>query len=224
MDTNDGARSIASFEAPSVSRPRRMSMEEDMFYRELMTQRPPPARPPNYETAIRQPIRQAQASAGGSGGGALLRERLPSYSCDVHAEGVFQRKMEIEDTIKRAEYRNWHQVYVVLHGTSLNVYQVKKDRGWWSSTKHDGPSVSPDNPPWCKMGTLEKSYSLLYADAGMAADYRKCVHPFPLLKTRMRLSPYLICTTGLPANTYTDDDTSSAYDWRQISFFSLVSS
>jgi hypothetical protein len=83
--------------------------------------------------------------------------------------------MEIEDTIKRAEYRNWHQVYVVLHGTSLNVYQVKKDRGWWSSTKHDGPSVSPDNPPWCKMGTLEKSYSLLHADAGIAADYRKCV-------------------------------------------------
>ncbi|KAH8909495.1 hypothetical protein BR93DRAFT_965591 [Coniochaeta sp. PMI_546] len=173
MDTNDGARSIASFEAPSVARPRRMSMEEDMFYRELMTQRPPPARPPNYETAVRQSTLQAQASTGGSNGGVLLREKLPDYSCDVHAEGVFQRKMEIEDTVKRAEYRNWHQVYVVLHGTSLNVYQVKKDRGWWSSTKHDGPTVSPDSPPWCKMGTLEKSYSLLHADAGIAADYRK---------------------------------------------------
>ncbi|KAB5558066.1 hypothetical protein GE09DRAFT_1221204 [Coniochaeta sp. 2T2.1] len=181
MDTNDGARSIASFEAPAPSdpRPRRMSMEEDMFYRELMTQRPPPARPPSYETAVRQPLRQAQASTcgggySGGGGGVLLgRERLPNYSCDVHAEGVFQRKMEIEDTVKRAEYRNWHQVYVVLHGTSLNVYQVKKDRGWWSSNKNDGPTVSPDNPPWCKMGTLEKSYSLLHADAGIAADYRK---------------------------------------------------
>lgn len=175
MDANDGARSIASFEAPSV-RTRRMSMEEDMFYRELMTRRPPPARPPSYDTAVKQPTLQAQAPTG-SGGGVLLRERLPGYSCDVHAEGVFQRKMEIEDAVKRAEYRNWHQVYVVLHGTALNVYQVKKDRGWWSSTKDDGPSVSPDNPPWCKMGTLEKSYSLLHADAGIAADYRKCVHP-----------------------------------------------
>lgn len=179
MDTNDGARSIASFEAPLVSRARRMSMEEDMFYRELMTQRPPPPRPPSYETAVKQPIRQAQASTERFAGGMLPDERLPNYSCDVHAEGVFQRKMEIEDTVKRAELRNWHQVYVVLHGTSLNVYQVKKDRGWWSSTKNDGPSVSPDNPPWCKKGTLEKSYSLLHADAGIAADYRKCVQsPF----------------------------------------------
>ena len=178
MDTEDGARSIASFEAPSVSRPRRMSMEEDMFYRELMTQRPPPPRPPSY---VKDPTPQAQASTGEyTAGGVVLNEKLPNYSCDVHVEGVFQRKMEIEDTVKRAEYRNWHQVYVVLHGTSLNVYQVKKDRGWWSSTKNDGPSVSPDNPPWCKMGTLEKSYSLLHADAGIAADYRKCVHPSPV--------------------------------------------
>lgn len=176
MDANDGARSIASFEAPSV-RPRRMSLEEDMFYRELMTRRPPPPRPPNYDTAVKHTALQAQTSTG-SGAGALLRERLPGYSCDVHAEGVFQRKMEIEDAVKRAEYRNWHQVYVVLHGTALNIYQVKKDRGWWSSNKDDGPSVSPDNPPWCKMGTLEKSYSLLHADAGIAADYRKCVRPF----------------------------------------------
>jgi hypothetical protein len=100
-------------------------------------------------------------------------EILPDYSCDVHAEGVFMRKMEIEETTKRAEYRNWHQVYVVLHGTALNIYQVKKDRGWWSSRSNDGPNVSPDNPPWIKKATLEKSYSLLHADAGIAADYRK---------------------------------------------------
>jgi hypothetical protein len=161
-------------------------MEEDMFYRELMTQRPPPARPPSYENAVRRPALRAQVSTGGAPGGvgALLNERLPNYSCDLHLEGVFQRKMEIEDTIKRAEFRNWHQVYVVLHGTALNIYQVKKDRGWWSTKSAGGPSVSPDNPPWCKMGTLEKSYSLLHADAGIAADYRKCVPPFPPCRTR----------------------------------------
>lgn len=180
MDTEDGARSAASFEAPSVSRPRRLSMEEDMFYRELMTQRPPPVRPPSYETAVNHPLLQAQVSSmgGGSAGGVpgvgtLLNERLPNYSNDLHLEGVFQRKMEIEDTIKRAEFRNWHQVYVVLHGTSLSIYQVKKDRGWWSTKSAGGPSVSPDNPPWCRQGTLEQTYSLLHGDAGIAADYRK---------------------------------------------------
>jgi hypothetical protein len=196
-----------------------MSMEEDMFYRELMTQRPPPARPPSYEAATKQGALQTQASSGGSnGGGVLLRERLPGYSCDVHAEGVFQRKMEIEDTVKRAEFRNWHQVYVVLHGTSLNIYQVKKDRGWWSSTKTDGPTVSPDKPPWCKMGTLEKSYSLVHADAGIAADYRKCVVPLP-----STLWTSFWSALGPLTNSLADGDMLSAYEQKQTSSYSLVS-
>jgi hypothetical protein len=31
-------------------------------------------------------------------------------------------------------------------------------------------SVDPDNPPWVKKGKLEKTYSLLYADVGIAAE------------------------------------------------------
>lgn len=149
-----------------------------MFYRELMTQRPP--KPPNYETAIRQHFPRTRDSyyVGGAGGG-LLNERLPAYSCDIHLEGVFMLKMEIQDAVKRAEYRNWQQVYVVLHGTVLNIYQVKKDRGWWSNKSQNGPSVSPDCPPWITAGKLENSYSLLHGDAGIAADYRKYVSPHP---------------------------------------------
>lgn len=154
-------------------------MEDDYFYRELMTQRP--ARPPSYATAVKQPFPRA-ADGGAENDGSLSRglaqqqqpEVLPNYTCDVHIEGVFMRKMEIEDTVKRAEYRNWHMVYVVLHGTALNIYQVKKDRAWWS-VKTDGPDVSPDSPPWVRKAALEHSYSLLHADAGIAADYRKCV-------------------------------------------------
>jgi len=156
---------------PSV-RPRRMSMDEDMFYRELMTSRP--AEPPSYSSAMRAALHaQRKALAG-----APLsthdepRDVLPQYSCDVHMEGVFMRKMEIESTIKRAEYRAWQMVYVELNGTALNIYQVKKERGWWAS-RHEGPDISPDSPPWVKKSTLEKSYSLLHADAGIAADYRK---------------------------------------------------
>lgn len=168
----------AGGEAPS-GRPRRMSMEEDMFYRELMTSRP--ANPPSYESAMKAAIhaqRRALAAASHGTASSIPEDVLPQYSCDVHLEGVFMRKMEIEETTKRAEYRDWRMVYVELRGTALNIYSVKKERGWWS-TKHDGPDIMPDNPPWVKKSTLEKSYSLLHADAGMAADYRKCVSRHP---------------------------------------------
>ncbi|AEO57967.1 hypothetical protein MYCTH_2304845 [Thermothelomyces thermophilus ATCC 42464] len=162
----------APSDAPSgmAGRPRRMSMEEDMFYREVMTSRP--AKPPSYESAMKAALaaqRRAQAAPAN-----VADEVLPPYSCDINLEGVFMRKMEIEETTKRAEYRDWRMVYVELRGTALNIYSVKKERGWWpSSSKHDGPDISPDQPPWVKKSTLERAYSLLHADAGIAADYRK---------------------------------------------------
>jgi len=165
----------AAGEAPSSARPRRMSMEEDLFYRDVMTSRP--AKPPSYESALKAVLaaqRRAAAEETVSSGRYPPADVLPKYSCDVHIEGVFMRKMELEDTIKRAEVRNWQMVYVELHGTAFNIYNVKKERGWWS-TKHDGPDISPDNPPWVKKSSLERSYSLLHADAGIAADYRKYV-------------------------------------------------
>jgi hypothetical protein len=162
-------------------RPRRMSMDEDVFYRELMTSRP--ANPPSYESAMkaamlaqRRAEQQLQRNRFSVSSSIPSPEQdvLPPYKCGVNVEGVFMRKMEIEETIKRAEYRTWQQVYVELRGTALNIYQVKKERGWWSSAKHhSGPDISPDSPPWIKKGQLEKSYSLLHADAGIAADYRK---------------------------------------------------
>ncbi|KAK3333093.1 hypothetical protein B0T19DRAFT_398813 [Cercophora scortea] len=164
---HDAGDDVDAPSAPSL-RPRRMSMEEDMFYRELMTSRP--AKPPSYESAMKAAL-AAQRRAHGPAS-SVPEDVLPQYSCGVHMEGVFMRKMEIEDTIKRAEYRNWQMVYVELHGTALNIYQIKKERGWWS-TSATGPDISPDNPPWVKKHTLEKSYSLMHADAGIAADYRK---------------------------------------------------
>jgi len=160
----------AGGDAPPA-RQRRMSMEEDMFYRNIMTSRP--AKPPSYETAVRSAL-AAQRKAQSAPQTQQPEEVLPPYSTDIQLEGVFMRKMEIEETTKRAEYRDWRMVYVELRGTMLNVYSVKKERGWWAS-KHDGPDISPDNPPWVKKGSLERAYSLLYADAGIAADYRKYV-------------------------------------------------
>ena len=98
---------------------------------------------------------------------------LPPYSCDIHIEGVFQKKMEIENTTKRAEDRRWSSAYIVLHGTALEVYECRKDRSWAGRTAKTGPGVSPDRPPWLRKAALEKSYGLSYADVGIAADYVK---------------------------------------------------
>ena len=157
-------------EAPS-GRPRRMSMEEDMFYRDVMTSRP--AKPPGYDSAMKAAFAaQRRDRRNGGLSSRIPEERLPPYSCDINMEGVFMRKMEIEEVSKRAEYRDWRMVYVELKGTALNVYSVKKERGWFAK---DGPDIAPDKPPWVKKSSLERSYSLLHADAGIAADYKKWV-------------------------------------------------
>jgi hypothetical protein len=158
-------------------------MEEDFFYQQLMTSQRRPSQPPPY--AAEDPTKRWMTSATAAGKRVAVddmfaEETLPGYSCSVYVEGVWEKKMEIEDTIKRAEDRNWHTVYVALEGTALNIYNVKKDWGWGRS--RDGPTISPDNPPWVRKSSLDKSYSLLHADVGIAADYKKCVsHSTPRL-------------------------------------------
>ncbi|KXH50957.1 PH domain-containing protein [Colletotrichum simmondsii] len=147
---------------------RRLSMEEDYFYQEVMTS--PfrrPSQPPPYERDARprRPVAPRVNSQHGVG------EDLPGYSCDIELEGVWVKKMEIENTTKRAEDRNWHTTIVQLRGTALNFYNVKKDWGWGRT--RDGPTISPDNPPWVRKASLDRAYSLQHADIGIAADYKK---------------------------------------------------
>ncbi|KAJ9154840.1 PH domain-containing protein [Pleurostoma richardsiae] len=171
---------------------RRLSMEEDYFYQEVMTLRRAPSQPPVYESAVGPPTAKGKGKnpavptmavspdeedeeeeeAPESGGEDEVIEVLPSYKCDIEMEGAFQLKMEIEEAIKRAEYRNWRTVIVQLRGTALNIYHAKKDWGWRSKSK-EGPDISPDYPPWLTKKQLEKSYSLAHADVGIAADYHK---------------------------------------------------
>ncbi|KAH8889312.1 PH domain-like protein [Thozetella sp. PMI_491] len=198
MEPSDASSQYDVGDGAMVGRARRMSMEEDNYYRELMTSRP--AKPPSYESALKAALaaqrreeRLAKESATGFPR-LPLEERLPQYSCDVHMEGVFMRKLEIEETIKRAEYRNWQMMYVELHGTALNVYNVKKERAWFSA-KTDGPNVSPDNPPWVKKGSLERSYSLIHADAGIAADYKKRRY---VIRIRAETDQFLLSCVELP--------------------------
>ncbi|GAB0138638.1 hypothetical protein EsDP_00006864 [Epichloe bromicola] len=163
---------------------RRYSMEEDLYYNHSMAA--PQRRlsqPPAYEPSPNDSDEGEDFGHGRPATGQLhvfdrteeversILESLPNYQNSVHLEGVFSKKHEIENTTKRAEDRHWHTVFVSLNGTALNVYTVKRDWGWGRS--RDGPTICPDNPPWVKKSKLEKSYSLLHADAGIAADYRK---------------------------------------------------
>ncbi|KAI1862529.1 hypothetical protein JX265_009243 [Neoarthrinium moseri] len=174
---------VAGRQGQDVSHPsspalrRRVSMEEDYFYQEIVTI-------PAAQRRLSQPPEYSPPMVGldkhgelvmimeGGGGGDAGSEPLPQYSCDVQLEGVFNMKMEIVDTIKRAPARNWRAVFVQLQGTKLSVYGIKKDWGLGKTGKQ-GATSQADNPPWIRKGTLEKTYTLLHADVGIAADYQK---------------------------------------------------
>ncbi|KAJ3941807.1 uncharacterized protein N0V96_008521 [Colletotrichum fioriniae] len=166
--SEDGGNGPSNTAAQPPPLRRRLSMEEDYFYQEVMTS--PfrrPSLPPPYERDAkpRRPVAPRVNSQHGVG------EDLPGYSCDIELEGVWVKKMEIENTTKRAEDRNWHTTIVQLRGTALNFYNVKKDWGWGRT--RDGPTISPDNPPWVRKASLDRAYSLQHADIGIAADYKK---------------------------------------------------
>jgi hypothetical protein len=168
-------------------------MDEDLYYhRVIATTSPPrPRYPPSYQRSGTQGAAQrgqdkrvktvdrkkkhlppaTSLHCGSADGLRPTMDVLPNYTSSINLEGIFMKKHEIEETTKRAEDRRWHTTYVALTGTALNLYTVKKKKGW-GKTK-DGPAISPDNPPWMRKAKLEKSYSLLYADAGIAADYKK---------------------------------------------------
>ncbi len=56
MENSDASSQYDVGDGALVGRPRRMSMEEDIFYRELMTSRP--AKPPSYESALKAALRR----------------------------------------------------------------------------------------------------------------------------------------------------------------------
>ncbi|KAM5351307.1 hypothetical protein ACJ41O_004030 [Fusarium nematophilum] len=202
---DDGSSTTAPASPPLR---RRVSMEEDLYYQRIMTSPRRPSQPPPYQRDSPKPSashhgdrsgKRKQLATGGGGHSSHLadviqqNEQLPNYNSSISLQGVFDKKHEVENTIKRAEDRQWHPAYVTLDGTALNIYGVKK--GWgWGRTRDDGPSVDPDNPPWVKKGKLEKAYSLLYADVGIAADYKKRRYT---IRVRAETDQFLLCCVEL---------------------------
>ncbi|CAI4219191.1 unnamed protein product [Parascedosporium putredinis] len=167
-------------------------MDEDIHYHHVVTSAP--RRPSQHLTYDPQtgdlqppPLQMEDSNVVEEG-----PEVLPKYWCSVYCEGVFTKKMEIENTTKRAEDRRWHSVYAVLQGTALNIYEIKKD--WGLGRGKGGPTISPDNPPWVRRGKLERSYSLQYADVGIALDYQKRRH---VIRVRAEADQFLLSCVEL---------------------------
>ncbi|KAF4465994.1 hypothetical protein FALBO_7151 [Fusarium albosuccineum] len=202
---DDGSSTTAPTSPPLR---RRVSMEEDLYYQRIMTSPRRPSQPPPYQPGPHAPstshdgnrLDKGKRLANGGGGKRQHRpdiinqeDHLPNYNSSILLEGVFDKKHEIENTIKRAEDRQWHPVYVTLNGTALSIHTAKKAWGW-GRTRDDGPSIDPDNPPWMKKGKLEKTYSLLYADVGIAADYKKRRYT---IRVRAETDQFLLCCVEL---------------------------
>ncbi|KAI5795689.1 hypothetical protein EDC01DRAFT_782217 [Geopyxis carbonaria] len=94
------------------------------------------------------------------------REELPPYSCTLHKEAMFERKMELSNPFERADKRRWKKVYLVLHGTKLDVHKPKRVMFFGKKSKTSGEAEYT-------AGALLESYTLQLAEVGTAADYTK---------------------------------------------------
>ena len=98
------------------------------------------------------------------------REELPAYSCSLHYEGVFERKMELKTPFERANSRVWRKFYFVLRGTKLDVHRARSTP-WFQKGSLKLCSEVGYIP-----GKLVETYTLQLAEVGTAADYKK--YPF----------------------------------------------
>jgi hypothetical protein len=152
---------------------RRLSIEE--YYGRIFerpTNRDTVQEPPDYDLALeglRVPPSAVKISLRKDEG----YEILPSYTCSIMIQAVFQRKMELESAVQRADDRNWSKVFLKIQGTALQVYKVK-NLGMFSKEYSD-PILNPDLPPYLRAGDLLRTYSLQYAEVGIAADYVKYI-------------------------------------------------
>ncbi|WRT67119.1 uncharacterized protein IL334_004085 [Kwoniella shivajii] len=56
------------------------------------------------------------------------KEKLPSYWCSVHIEGMLPRKMEFTAPGQQARDRSWKKLYFIIHGTSFYIYKFDPHR------------------------------------------------------------------------------------------------
>ncbi|KAF8545167.1 hypothetical protein BDD12DRAFT_157243 [Trichophaea hybrida] len=117
------------------------------------------------------------------------REELPKYTCSLHKEAVFDRKMELRNPFERARKRNWSKCYIVLHGTKLDIHKAKKIPFPTSAMKAD-----TTRPVGWLPGALLESYTLQLAQVGAATDYKKKTF---VIRLRVQTEQFLLSCSSL---------------------------
>lgn len=127
-----------------------------------------PAAPPTYDDTLQEkplPPSRFKIEPREEEG----NEQLPTYTCSLHREAVFDHKMELSSPFDRAGKRKWGKIYAILHGTLLQLYKPKRVPFFSSSRKPRQAGKPVGHTP----GEMLKSYTLQLAEIGIAADYRK---------------------------------------------------
>lgn len=127
------------------------------------------------------------------------REELPGYSPAVYREGLMCRKLELNTPYMSSGQRSWQLVYVQLNNTQLNIYAVSQASqanashnnsasnnrrklnslaGYEDIAAVTSSRGNPHSLPGTLVGPLRidsllRSYTLQYAEAGVATDYSK---------------------------------------------------
>ncbi|KAI9839143.1 MAG: hypothetical protein M1819_003136 [Sarea resinae] len=155
--------------------------------------------PPDYDAATEAKTRRNSDTTFLEEG----REQLPTYSCAIAAEGVLHLKTERHDPFNRADGRSWTKVFVVLRGTVLNIHHVRSARFFRGLRK-----IPEDSGEWIP-GQLIKSYTLQYAEVGLANDYTK--RPF-CFRVRAETEQFLLGCSSMEATVVWLERLGSAID------------
>lgn len=126
------------------------------------------------------------------------QEGLPDYSCEIHLEGTYSRKMEQSAPNLMANDRSWSHTYMVVHGTTLKLYKYHPST---HPIDDPSPATQPSQSrhhakPRRHSNVLLASYSLQNAQCGLAADYVK--KPF-VVRVRVQGQQMLFKCKDLPA-------------------------
>jgi hypothetical protein len=103
------------------------------------------------------------------------QEALPGYSSSVWKQGLAMRKQELNNPFQPSTSRSWTSVHMVLNNTKLDVYSTGKRNS--------------RDPSGYRVGVLIRSYTLQYAEVGLAVDYTK--RPF-VIRVRAESEQFLV--------------------------------
>lgn len=119
------------------------------------------ASPPSYQVATSASTRTWAFTKHLEESEALWNNSSPPpYECTVSKGGVMGMKHELTAIFQFSRSREWHDVYVVLQGTQLNIHRVKS------------PSILSKNKVPAP-GRLLQSFTLQHSEVGVASDFKK---------------------------------------------------